>query len=200
MKQSGSICVDISGMPSLMNKRFAHGLVALSLVALAAGLGPVAAGQDSAGGATGAARLNGSWRFASSAAAGRQTIERAITRAVDGMNFITQPIATGRLRDKNPLVQRFEIQIANGNARVVFDGRRTYRGALDAWTPHRFDGESLSVQFRDRGDSLVQLFRTDSGTRRNIYRVLPDGRMRLEVTVQSGSLPRDMTYQLTYRH
>ena len=47
--------------------------------------------------------------------------------------------------------------------------------------------------------ALVQLFRSDGGTRRNVYRMLPDGRMRLEVTVQSDQLPRDMSYQLVYR-
>ncbi|MCB9595239.1 MAG: hypothetical protein H6719_21150 [Sandaracinaceae bacterium] len=176
--------------------------VLFAVGALALGVAPVALGQESGGAAaaqSGPERFNGTWRFAGSASQGRQTIERAITRAVDGMNFITQPIATGRLRDKNPLVQRIEIQLTATNARVVFDGSRTYRGALNQWTNHTFDGETIRVQFLHRTDAIVQMFRTDGGTRRNVYRLLPDGRLRLEVTVHAGSLPRDLTYQLTYR-
>lgn len=158
-----------------------------------------AAGQETASASRGPERFNGTWRYASSAAHGRDVIERAVVRAVDGMNFITQPIATGRLRGKNPLVQRIQITLSATNARVVFDGSRTYQGALDAWTPHTFDGETLNVQFRHRADSIVQLFRSDGGTRRNVYRLMPNGGMRLEVTLQSGSLPRAMTYSLDYR-
>ena len=158
-----------------------------------------ARGQEVPAASAGPERFNGTWRYAQSAQHGRDVIERAIRRAVDGMNFITQPIATGRLRDKNPLVRRIEIQVTNDRARVVFDGDRTYRGALNEWTTHRFDGETLNVQFRHRSDSLVQLFRSDSGTRRNVYRLMPNGNLRLEVTVQSGSLPRDMVYRLDYR-
>lgn len=160
---------------------------------------PVAHGQEGEA-SSGPDRFNGTWRFNGSASSGRQTIEAAVERAIDGMNFITQPIARGRLRDKNPLVRRIEINLAPPNCRVVFDGSRTYRGNLNAWTPHTFDGDTVRVQFRHREDSIVQMFRTDSGSRRNVYRLLPNGRMRLEVTVQAGSLPRAMSYRLTYRH
>src|SRR5690606_25439742 len=115
------------------------------------------------------------------------------------MNFIAQPIAAGRLRGKNPLVQRIQINLTATHARVVFDGSRTYQGELDAWTPHSFEGDSFNVQFRHRADSIVQLFRTDGGTRRNVYRLLQNGNLRLEVTLQSGSLPREMSYSLDYR-
>lgn len=167
------------------------------VVAPLASPAPVAHGQEAD--SEGPERFNGSWRFAGSASSGRRTIEAAVERAIDGMNFITQPIARGRLRDKNPLVRRIDINLAPPNCRVVFDGSRTYRGQLGAWTPHTFDGDTIRVQFRHRADSIVQLFRTDSGTRRNVYRLLPNNRMRLEVTVQADSLPHDMTYRLTYR-
>ncbi len=175
----------------------------LALCALAFVASPVARGQEGdapAAADQGPARFNGTWRYAGSPSSGQQIIERAITRAVDGMNFITQPIATGRLRDKNPLVRRIDINLTSTDARVVFDGNRTYRGQLNTWTNHTFDGDTVRVEFRHRGDSIVQLFRTDSGTRRNVYRLMPNGQLRLEVTVQSGSLPRDMTYRLNYRH
>lgn len=172
--------------------------ILLAFCALALVIAPAALGQQETA-AEGAARFNGNWRYAGSASHGREIIERAVVRAVDGMNFITQPIATGRLRDKNPLVRRIDIDATDDSVRVVFDRGRTYRGQLDQWTDHRFDGDTVRVQFRHRGDALVQLFRTDSGSRRNVYRLKRDGRLQLDVTVQSGSLPRDMTYTLLYR-
>jgi len=147
-----------------------------------------------------AERFNGTWRYSRSAAAGTAIIHRAVDHTVDPMNFIIRPIAAGRLRDKNPLVQRIEIHVSGGEARIVFDGHRTYRTPLGQWRTHHFDGDAIQVQIRERGGSLVQLFRSDSGTRRNVYRMLPNGNMRLEVTVQSDSLPQDMHYQLVYHH
>lgn len=173
--------------------------ILLSFCALALVLTPAALGQQEGAAPQGVERFNGNWRYAGSASHGRDIIERAVVRAVDGMNFITQPIATGRLRDKNPLVNRIDIDAAGNSVRVVFDRGRTYRGQLGQWTDHSFDGEQVRVQFRDRDGALVQLFRTDSGSRRNIYRLKSDGRLQVDITVQSGSLPRDMTYTLLYR-
>lgn len=166
--------------------------LAVALLALAA---VPAMGQEEAG----LERFNGTWRYNGSAASGQQIIERQVERTVAPMNIFVRAIAAGRLRGKNQLVRRIEINIANDNARIVFDGSRTYRTGLGQWRNHTFDGDQLRVQIRHRGGSLVQLFRSDGGSRRNIYTILPDGNMRLQVTVQSDQLPRDMTYRLTYR-
>jgi len=143
--------------------------------------------------------FNGTWRYAGSAQHGTQIIHRAVDRCVEPMNFIVRGIAAGRLRDKNQLVQRIEVNVGGGNARIVFDGNRTYRTGLGAWRSHTFGGDSIRVQIRESRGSLVQLFRSDSGSRRNVYRMMPNGQMRLEVTVQAESLERDMNYRLLYR-
>jgi len=143
--------------------------------------------------------FNGTWRYAGSAAHGTQIIHRAVDRCVEPENFIVRSVAAGRLRDKNPLVRNIAINIGSGNAQIVFDGSRTYRTGLGAWRTHTFDGDSVRVQIREHNGAIVQLFRTDSGTRRNVYRMMPNGQMRLEVTVQANSLDRDMTYRLLYR-
>lgn len=168
--------------------------LAVALLALAA---VPAMGQDDA--AAGPERFNGTWRYNGSAASGQRIIERQVERTVAPMNIFIRAIAAGRLRGKNQLVRRIEINVANDNARIVFDGSRTYRTGLGQWRNHTFDGDQLRVQIRERNGSLVQLFRSDGGSRRNIYSILPDGNMRLQVTVQSDQLPRDMTYRLTYR-
>ncbi len=171
-------------------------IVAAALLGLAA---IPALGQDTAADTTAAEQFNGTWRYTGSAQHGTQIIHRAVDRTVEPENFIVRSIAAGRLRDKNPLVRRIEINVSGGNARIVFDGNRTYRTALGAWRTHTFDGDSIRVQIREHGGALVHLFRSDSGTRRNVYRMMPNGQMRLEVTVQANSLERDMTYRLLYR-
>ena len=185
------------------HSRLALGAAVLTLLAAAVVAAPAtpARGQDegAAAASSGHERFRGTWRYAGSAAHGEAIIERAVVAAVDGMNFITQPIATGRLRGKNPLVRSLEFTTTDTHIRVVFDGNRTYRTPIGGWANHTVDGAQVRVQFRIRGDSIVQLFRSDGGTRRNVYTLLPNGQLRLAVTVQSGSLPRDMTYRLNYR-
>ena len=182
-------------------------LSALGLLGLAAAPAFPASGQEGAPPAAGASTaeasaaefFNGTWRYVGSAQHGTQIIHRAVDRCVEPENFIVRTVAAGRLRDKNPLVRSIAINVSGGDARIVFDGSRTYRTALGSWRTHRFDGDSVRVQIREHNGALVQLFRTDSGTRRNVYRRLPNGQMRLEVTVQANSLERDMTYRLLYR-
>ncbi|HJL19880.1 MAG TPA: hypothetical protein RMH99_29725 [Sandaracinaceae bacterium LLY-WYZ-13_1] len=175
----------------------ARGLLALVALASVGVLAPPAAGQESGG--DGIAPFVGTWRYAGSHEHGTRIIHRAVDHTVEPMNFITRGFAAGRLRDKNQLVRRIDISNPNGNYRVTFDGNRTYTTPPNEWRNHTFDGERVRVLIRRRGDALVQLFRTDSGNRRNVYRITGDGRMRLEVTVQSDQLPRDMRYRLNYR-
>ena len=144
-------------------------------------------------------QFNGTWRYSGSASHGTNIIHRAVDRCVEPENFIVRTVAAGRLRDKNQLVRTFVFTVGNGNARIVYDGSRTYRTVLGSWRQHRFGGDPVNVQIRATSNSIVQLFRTDSGNRRNVYRMMGDDRMRLEVTVQANSLERDMTYRLNYR-
>ena len=163
-------------------------------LAFALALPSLAAAQDE-----GVERFAGTWRYSGSAESGTRIIHRAVDRTVEDMNIFVRAIAAGRLRDKNQLVRRIQITVSGDTVTVEFDGNRTYRTQLGQWRRHTFDGDSINVQFRYRNGALVQLFRSDSGSRRNVYRILDDGRMRLDVTVQSDQLPQDMRYGLVYR-
>lgn len=175
-------------------------LLALASVAVLGLAAFPALGQEATEAAAGPGeQFNGTWRYSGSPSHGTNIIHRAVDRCVEPENFIVRPIAAGRLRDKNQLVRRIVFTVGNGNARIVFDGSRTYRTALGSWRRHTFDGDGINVQIRATRSSIVHLFRGDSGNRRNVYRMLPNGQMRLEVTVQANSLERDMSYRLLYR-
>ena len=147
----------------------------------------------------GASRFAGTWRYTQSAQHGAEVINRAVGHTVEPMNIFVRAIAAGRLRGKNPLVRRIAMTVNGDNVQVVFDGNRTYRAPMNQWRSHTFDGNTVRVQFRYRNGALVQLFRSDGGTRRNVYRLRANGTMSLSVTVQSPQLPRDMNYTLIYR-
>jgi hypothetical protein len=141
----------------------------------------------------------GTWRYAGTEEQGTRVIHDAVDRTVAPLSFVTRPFVAGRLRAKNPLVQRIDISAPGDSVRIVFDGERTYEAPPDQWRDHTFEDETVAVQIRPRREALVQLFRSESGLRRNVYRVTGEGQMRLEVTVQSERIPEDMRYQLNYR-
>lgn len=149
--------------------------------------------------ASGIERFVGTWRYAGTPEQGREIIHRAVDYTVEPMNFITRGFAAGRLRDKNQLIRNIEIAAPGDSIRVTFDGERTYQTPPNQWRVHTFQGEDVNVVLRPRGDVLVQLFRSESGLRRNVYRLVDDDTMHLEVTVQSDQIPRDMRYRLEYR-
>jgi hypothetical protein len=173
-----------------------------SFLAFVLVVGSAAFGQDQPtqpSAASSVEPLIGTWRYSGSAAHGAEIVNRAIGRTVEPMNLIVRGFAADRLRGKNQLVQRIAISRTSDGFRIVYDGSRTYQTPTNQWRVHNFQGESLRVLIRENNGSLVQMFRSDSGTRRNVYRIVGEGRMRFEVNVQSPSLPRAMSYQLTYR-
>ena len=61
------------------------------------------------------------------------------------------------------------------------------------------DGETLRVTQRYRDGALEQVFQADQGTRWNMYRILEDGRMRVDATTQGDMMPQPLRFSLTYR-
>lgn len=128
-------------------------------------------------------------------------IPAAIDRATAPMNFVTRPIARGRLKKLNPAYQRVVLQQAGGEVRVQFDQRTPMAMPVDgrpvAWT--REDGETFQVKAQPNAADLVQHYQGQDGARTNRFQVRPDGTLALSVTVTSGKLPQPLTYTLTYR-
>ena len=61
-------------------------------------------------------------------------------------------------------------------------------------------GETSKLSQRFVGETLVQEFRGDGGTRTVVWTLLPDGdTVRIRFTITSGHLPRPVDYSLTYR-
>lgn len=128
-------------------------------------------------------------------------VQAAINQTVQRMNFVTRPVARGRLRNTNQPYQRVTIAWADGNVTTTIDDRAPItspaNGTKVRWT--REDNETLDLSTAWRNGTIVQRFEAEDGTRENAYSVSPDGRtMTINVTVTSPRLPRPLTYKLVY--
>jgi hypothetical protein len=170
----------------MRRQRIAPLFCALAL-ALAAAL-PASAQQAS---------LKGTWRYDASAS---DNVAQAINTAVQRMNFVTRPIARGRLTRTNQPYQRVTVDFSSSQVTVTTDGRDPIvspaNGTPIKWT--REDKEVLDVSTEWENGVLEQTFKAEDGQRVNRYSVDAQGRMVMEVTITSPRLPRPLTYKLIY--
>jgi hypothetical protein len=125
----------------------------------------------------------------------------AIESQTASMNFITRPIARGRLKKTNPAYDSIVIAFPAPNTSITLDQRKPIvfpsNGTAVKWT--REDGEKFDVSGKEANGALTQVFVAEDGRRTNVYTLSPDGRtMTLNVTVESPRLPKPVRYKLVY--
>jgi hypothetical protein len=128
-------------------------------------------------------------------------VNRAIETAVSRMNFVTRPIARGRLRRTNAVYQRVVINYTPEQVSTVFDHRHAVESPANGqpvkWT--REDGEKFDLSTEWQGGRLVQTFRAEDGSRTNTYTVSADGRtLTMHVTLRSPRLSAPLEYNLVF--
>lgn len=168
--------------------------VGILLTGVALTMGEEVAAQDTV--------LQGTFVYDTNAAQSADVIQKAIDTAVAKMNFITRPIARGRLKKTNPLYQRIEIAQAADQISVRFDNGKPVLMPADGrsvkWT--RDDGEVFDVNASVRSTELVQTFKAEDGQRLNQFSLGPDSNaLTLDVTLSSPQLPAPVKYTLKYR-
>jgi hypothetical protein len=129
-------------------------------------------------------------------------IKPAIEQAVAKMNFITRPIARGRLTRTNEAYRTLTISHTGPEVTIVRDAMAPIVAPADGnpikWT--REDGEVLDLTTRWVDGSLEQTFIAEDGQRKNVFALSPDGnRLEMRVTVTSPRLAAPLTYTLRYR-
>ena len=164
--------------------------VLFALLALALGAPAAAEAQQSS--------LAGTWTLNRGQS---DDIQAAINRAVARMNFVTRPIARGRLRRTNTAYERVVIAFPSNQVSVRYDERNPIvspaSGAAVKWT--REDGEVFDVSMRPAGGRLTQTFTAEDGSRENVYTLSADGRtLTMNVTIRSPRLSAPLTYKLVY--
>lgn len=151
-----------------------------------------------AGAQQGGAALDGTYTLNRAAS---DDVNRAIEAAVSRMNFVTRPIARGRLRRTNQPYQRVVISHTNNQVSIVTDTRAPIRTPANG-TPvkwRREDGEMFDVSTEWENGRLEQTFSAEDGRRVNVYSLSADGRtLTMEVTVTSPRLAQPLRYKMVF--
>lgn len=132
----------------------------------------------------------------------RATVDAAIERSIQHMNFIARLIARARLVARTRVYDTIAMNFPAGQIEVRCTGRPVFRspddGASVSWRGP--DGETYRLAQRLQGDAVVQEVGNNDGLRRNTFRVSPDGHaLYLRVVITSARLPAPIEFALTYR-
>lgn len=164
-----------------------------------------ARGQDSVAataGAAGAVLPEGTFTYALMPDSSGD-VKAAINKTVDGMSFITRPIARGRLAKVNPIPHQVRIQLSKDTVSAAFDDGNPVitpvSGEVVPWS-NSLTRETNKAHAAVSGDTVRQTIEAGDGQRENAF-VFTDGgaRLHLVVTVTSHRLPRPLTYELIFR-
>lgn len=145
-------------------------------------------------------RLAGTWRH--SGAGDQAALEAAVTRTVQGMGFIIEGIAAGRIRERNAIPDSVTLVFAGDAAELRVPGRPVLRAPTSGAAVHttNYHGEPIELTARFEHGALVFASQMSQGGRRAEYSVSPDGgTLTVRITVHSPRLPRNLVYSLTYR-
>lgn len=129
-------------------------------------------------------------------------ISAVINGAVGKLNFLTRPIARGRLKKINPTYRQVTIAASSNELSVVVDNQPALRtpanGTSVVWVGP--DGGKVNVSMQLAGGHLVQIFESKDGRRVNDYTLSSDGRMLImQVTETSPRLSQAIRYKEVYR-
>lgn len=148
--------------------------------------------------------LAGNWELDPSRS---DSLETAIQACLRGLDPNVQPMARNRLLATNARKPRLVITPAEGGhkVRIVTDtaGEPSPFAPVDG-TPSEASNRERGEAFRRRlqllPDRLLETYEAEDGRRQNAYRTSGDERsLQVDVTVESGYLPRPLQYRLTYR-
>lgn len=146
-------------------------------------------------------RYSGEYEF-SGGSAERSAVPAAVERSVDGMFFIARGIAYDRLLKSSQVCERYTFELDASRVSVAGSCRTPDVSPADGGeVEHRTrQGETSKLSQRFVGETLVQEFRGDGGSRRVVWTLLPDGNtLQAQVLITSKHLPRPLDYVLTYR-
>jgi hypothetical protein len=146
-------------------------------------------------------RLAGEYLFVGGPAE-RALVPAAVERSVEGMFFIARGIAYDRLLRNCEICSRYTLALGGGTISVGGSCRLPDVSPDDGReVDHRtMQGETSKLSQRFLGETLVQEFRGDGGSRRVVWTLLPDGdTLRMQVLITSKHLPHPVDYTLTYR-
>jgi hypothetical protein len=139
----------------------------------------------------------GDWHLATA-----PDVPAIIEAATAPMNFVTRPIARGKLKKTNPVYQRIRISRTPTEFVLQYDDRAPQHMPADghavAWT--REDKEVFQISARVDKEDLIQHYQAEDGERTNVFHLDPATHLlTMEVTIKSKRLPGPVVYKITYK-
>ncbi len=136
-------------------------------------------------------------------------IERAISRAVEGLLFVIRPIAADKLRGENPLYRTLDIAVASSptdsreSVSVQYNERRvvTTNGQVVRVISHTSEPLDARHEWLPRGFAHIFDLRADQGgIKRNDFAYAADGNsFELRVLLESSRMSAPLRYRLSYQ-
>lgn len=147
------------------------------------------------------ARLVGAYRFAGGSAQ-RQRLKDAIDIAVQQLNALIRGVGRRRLNESNQIRDQIDIAVNGDRVTTTFTPGGTLTATLGAaaipWTTDT--GNAVTAKVKMVKGRLVQDFKSDDGSRRNVFTLNKTGdTLTLSVTVRSDRLSEPVKYALTYK-
>ncbi|HEX5041976.1 MAG TPA: hypothetical protein VFV75_03670 [Candidatus Polarisedimenticolaceae bacterium] len=127
-------------------------------------------------------------------------VKVAVERSAQEFNFLLRPFARSRLTKANPVPRTVRIAYTPKEVSVQLDAAPPVVAPRDGrhvtWI--RDDGARFELSARTEDGALRQSFEGDDGARTNVYRLRPDGKLAMEVTLTSPRLDKPLTYTLVF--
>jgi hypothetical protein len=133
----------------------------------------------------------------------QKALEAAIEDTIDDMNFITRPIARGKLQKSNAIFKKITLVVAEDTVEIQLDSRKSMRTKSDGkdvtkWK--RDDGDEFKVTQKREANHITQVYRGEDGSKVVDYNLSSDHKkMTIIIQVKSDKLPKPLTYTLRYK-
>lgn len=130
---------------------------------------------------------------------GEESIKKGIEVAIDDMNFITKPIARGKLEKSNIPFKKLIFKVSEKTISIQHNDRKPIitEGKPVQWT--RDDGEKFQVTQVQNGQKLTQTFSSEDGKKVLTYTFTETfKKLTVDVLVTSGKISGPLKYTLHY--
>ncbi len=131
---------------------------------------------------------------------GRATIEEQTDEGLSEARRVLRAMARPRILENNPPVRRLIIEIENGEARVTYEGGRSYHAPIGgpAVEQRAPDGGRVRVRYVADGDALVEIAEESRGSGRIRYERRGD-ELVVRTLIESSKLPAPIRFMMRFR-
>jgi hypothetical protein len=148
-----------------------------------------------------AARLSGKFRYVGGEGQ-RQELLSAIERAVQQLNALIRGIGRRRLATVTEIPRSLRYALNAETIEMQYGELPAIHAPADGRYVERVNarGTPMRVSFELRGETLVQRFKGEKGTRTNKVTISEDGtRLTMRVSIKSERLADPLRYRLSYK-